>query len=498
MTTKSIIDVDVNDEKFKKFFELFEQYQAKLDGMPENWKKINDATGSTSAAIGAAVSILLEPLQRSSESAAQIVNHLKSATKAQEQFRSATNQSESALKRMGKEADRIAHTIFGMGKFVLKAGAWGVGLASAGVFGLDRLANQAVGTERSALGLGLTTGQYRAFSTDLGRFLNPSILTSVANAQNSYQGRVWLARATGLSPDQLTSMGAGDISSQLAIRAHNWWANTPALMRTESNLQATGFSQAGLTLEDMRRLGATPLGELQSAQARYRQDTGTLDINRQNTNALYDFSRKITLAGQKLESAFITKLSALGPSLGNLITSLEKDAEILLNSILTPKNIKRVQDALQTFADYLGSKDFKNSIATFVNDIGKMAAAIHAAASYLPDVSGGNTAQAPQREFWGGVKNKYNFVPRGEFLPDKYMGPYYGFVNHKNPDYATNMKILGNYEKAGNLPKGLLSSVIMAESSGNPNALSPAGAQGLMQLMPGTAKMYGQSSGPAR
>lgn len=41
------------------------------------------------------------------------------------------------------------------------------------------------------------------------------------------------------------------------------------------------------------------------------------------------------------------------------------------------------------------------------------------------------------------------------------------------------------------VPAGLVRAVLMAESAGNPSAVSVAGAQGLMQLMPGTSAQCG-------
>lgn len=51
--------------------------------------------------------------------------------------------------------------------------------------------------------------------------------------------------------------------------------------------------------------------------------------------------------------------------------------------------------------------------------------------------------------------------------------------------------MFGKLEQLYQLPAGLLKSVAITESAGNPNAMSGAGAQGLFQLMPGTAKDLG-------
>ncbi len=41
------------------------------------------------------------------------------------------------------------------------------------------------------------------------------------------------------------------------------------------------------------------------------------------------------------------------------------------------------------------------------------------------------------------------------------------------------------------VPPALVNAVVMAESAGDPSAISPAGAQGIMQLMPGTSQSCG-------
>ncbi|WP_254661840.1 hypothetical protein [Burkholderia sp. CCA53] len=41
MANKPIINIDVNAEQFKAFYELYEQFEAKVASMPKEWQQID-------------------------------------------------------------------------------------------------------------------------------------------------------------------------------------------------------------------------------------------------------------------------------------------------------------------------------------------------------------------------------------------------------------------------------------------------------------------------
>lgn len=82
-------------------------------------------------------------------------------------------------------------------------------------------------------------------------------------------------------------------------------------------------------------------------------------------------------------------------------------------------------------------------------------------------------ARAAKRSQWEAKQNKAKYTVNRTVLEQAAKYDYAGL------------------EKRYGLPKNLLAALSMQESRGNVNAISPVGARGTMQFMPGTAKQYG-------
>jgi hypothetical protein len=214
MTVRSIIDVEIDPQgAFKAFYEQFREYQEKLEAMPDDWKKINDSISDSHKEFADAFGALSDSQMSSARETRALVEHLRSASDAQKSFRVETGKSKDELDSMGKAAKELAKDLFGIGSFLFKIGALGAGAALgtgiAGIYGMDKLAGNVVGNQRAARGLGMTTGQYKAFGTDFGRYLDPSITGNIADAQNSFSGQMYLGMATGMNSSDVASMDPG-------------------------------------------------------------------------------------------------------------------------------------------------------------------------------------------------------------------------------------------------------------------------------------------------
>ncbi len=522
MTAKSIVQVEVQDEQFREFYSLFQEYQEKLAEGSDAWKatteSIDDAEGAmeklldlsgqhADAATIAAyqATVIAREIRAASASNNALLEGLTKNTKAQKGFANETERSNKAFERLKKNVDGVAHSIFGIGKWILKLGALGGGLAGLGGLlsgiGLKDLAASAVDNQRSARGLGMTTGQLTAFKQDLGDYIDPGVLASVASAQSSYEGRMWLSRALGVRMDEVSSMDPGRVAGQLAMRAHDWWANTPDAMRTKEVYQSTGLAQSGISFDLARQEGNTPMSVLQQRVAMYDKDQSQLNQN--NTDAWANFLREIKQAGNTIETSLQNKLVALAPDLQRFVDAVGKDAGKLIDEIFTPANLQALENGIDKLSDYLGSQRFQQDMKDFADLVGDVVGALRkvhnffnpsrgtpdSAAGQVPNVPVGLDPDEVRRETKGRVGNF-----GGISATDKALGYARHFLNMpSNPE-----AFLADLEKKNDLPAGSLVGQWEKESSKGKNLVGPVlrngdQAIGDFQFTSDTWKQWGKN-----
>ena len=519
MTNKKILSIDIDDEKFKAFYEQWKEFNVDLEDMPAEWKELGESVAQSHEALAAAAGVLLENMNHASLHAKDLVDHLKEAAASQKDFKSATVDSEITLKKMGKEAKEFADSIFNVGKFLMKLDVIGGVTGIGSLWGIDKLANGAIETQRQARGLGLTTGQLKAFQTDFGeRYIDEGTLSSIADARGDLSKQWAIRKTTGLSQSQIDQTDVGTLAAKMAISAHDWWASTPD---SEHNIQfakAKGFLDAGNSFDQVRQWGNTDRGELNRALMQYHQDASQLNIGSGNTDVLYDFKRQLTLAGQILETDFSDKLADLNRSgaLSGFIHALSDDAKVLVDDVLKPENLNKIKDAIDDFTKYLGSDEVKKNIVGFGEDVKTLGEVVASTAKFIaalfPDAGitpndkdttsdehnpNSNAVPDPDNvgansKFW----HPYNFasgksVMGTSYITDQYVGPGFESINPDNPDAQKNLAFFKSLELQNGLPSGVVGALAYDESKGDAHALSPTGAAGLMQLTKATAADMG-------
>lgn len=504
MSNKPIIEVDVNDAQFRGFYELFQQYSAQVEEMPDDWKKVAGATkeaGKFVSDFSKFSDASKESLMLAAIQADAIGKAVGEATKAQKEFASIARNGSSELEKMAKHAKTLGSEVFGIGKFLMKIGTIGFGLTGVGAIlsglGLRDLARSAISNQGEARSIGVTPGQLSAFQTDFGRYVDPSILNRAADAQSDMRKIPYAMLATGQSISAIQNESPDELSMRMMQRAHDWWSNTPLSMRNSQTLQGTGLNQF-MSFEEVRKLGAMTPQEFSAAQTNYRKDASTFNVSDKSTDAWYGFEREIEAAGRLLKTDLTDRLSQLAPDLQHFVDVFSKDAKKLVDDIFTPSNLQSLENGIGKLTDYLGSPAFQQDLKDFAGLIGLVADKMRAAARFLgidtgPALSSGGSLDANevQRETHGGVRA---FTAEANSNAAKYQALSPSFTDKLA---GTVQKMSGEpsyfsaFEKSQGLPAGSLYAQEMVESRGKIGAVSPRGAMGPFQFMPDTAKQYG-------
>lgn len=497
MVAKSVLEIDVNDDKFQSFLEKFREYQSAIGELPEAWREAAQGIGVSAKAT--------ETAQVNSESMAQafadgvasiaaintgldrLNGNLEKANKTQSVFNKSTSGAQKFLNGATKDAKSLAGHIKDATTSLI---SWGTivgvfsGLVGAGgLFGLNRLAAGASAQRFTALGLGTTAGGLNSsavnYQTAVG---NPvATLGAIRDAQLDL-GKRWQFGAMGIkNPDQ----DPAKLLPQMIRSARDIFVrNGSTLQGAEANGLTNFF-----TLDDLNRFKHMSDAEIDAMQKRAEQDSQQLQLSDQTQKQWQDFNVQIQRSGVSIENSFIRGLAPLTPQLSKLSDAFSGAIDTVLKSPELGKWIDGLSNGIQKFGNYLASPEFKSDVESFITGVERLGHAIGKVIDWITGktnltvdgVTSGSSMlsnkevkdpQTGQSYIPGtdGDPRVWGFLKRARKISGIAPTEYDDYFDEAAKKFHVNAK--------------LLKSITGAESSWDPNAVSKAGAQGLMQVMP--------------
>ena len=474
MAVKSILDVEVNDEQFKAYTALFGKYQDALKMMPNAWKQAGEAVGDTQKDIMSMSSALLAQNELLHK---QLLAHLEIGNEV--------GKTESTFDKMTRSTKKVWDNVSGITLSLLKwstiTSAVGTLMGFGGLFGYEALARSAGHARTSAMGLGVTPAQLQAANLVYGNKLGDAggILSNLADTQNDVGKSAKMSAILGIPRRDVSDKNAAELLPEMLEALQKRLKSIP-------NSQLGNMARAlGLTdyasLSDLRILkGMSPeelhaMGKLAPQTA--KDVGGSSEVDRQ----YQDFLTKIGTATQQSENSLITALAPLAGPLGDIIKAFSDDLSVLFKNPAVKQGMTDFATWLAEVPALLGSKETKDAFADFIHGVVGMAKTLQAFIKWF-----GSDKQSPADS----KRQMEELTPPPLFIPQAYHPDDNGPMRAMNASYRTGGPMRqsfarGNYsgqfgslEKQYDLPSGLLNSTMMAESGGNDNSISSAGAQG--------------------
>lgn len=502
---RSILEIDVADEKFKAFLALYQKYQDELKKLPQFWQgataaiedaadatdKVADATDrvvdatdrvvdangkvvETTEAAGKSAASMNEVVAAIGASTALIVEGMVATAGATERADHAMKSTAGHAKSI---ASSIAHTTVNLAKWAtLSLGAGLIG-GGVGLFGLDALAGAVSGQRKSALGLGITTGEQQAFDVNFGSRLVGSDFLSGVQGVKSDLAQQWQFAALGIPMSEVQ----GDDTAQLGIdviqRARTLWQQAGPGGHNTQWMQAHGLG-GFMDYATWQRIGQASPAEMAQYQAQYQRDAQTMGAPNQTQIDWQNFSVQMKRAADQIESVFVRGLDPLIPALTKLSTSVTTALGDFLSNPHLKDWIADLGRAIETLGTYIGSDKFRSDIKAFVDDIGYAAEKLGNDLRFfglLPPLPPPDAPNNAGRSDLPKVDEHHGII-------QKLFNPGGGW------DFS-------GIEKANNLPTGLLAAIGTQESgltvAPRDSVKNDKHYQGMFQLGPEVQHDYG-------
>ncbi|EPV7326998.1 lytic transglycosylase domain-containing protein [Klebsiella oxytoca] len=497
MVAKSIVDIDVNDDKFVAFMERFREYQSALDDLPEAWRVaavgIGESSKETEKAkgeakgLGAEFNAVAEAILTINSGIDRLNTNLEDSKKKQDEFNKSTRSAKGFLSDATKDAKSLAGhikeataSLLSWGGIVgIFTGVLGVG----GLFGINRLAATTGAQRFTSLGLGTSIGALDSTAINYQKALgNPAgTLGAIRDNQMDLSKR-WTFQAMGINnPDQ----DPAKLLPQMIRNARDIFVQNGSTLQ---GAQAHGLTNF-FTLDDLNRFKNMSDEEITAMEKRAQQDARMLQITDQQARQWQDFNVQLDYSSQSIRNTFVRGLGPLTPQLSKLSDALSGAIDTVLKSPELGKWIDGLARGIERFGNYLSSPEFTSDVLSFMDGVKRLGQSV----SRLIDLFAGKISLS---EFMSGsssilgsstredAEGSQPYVPGSESDPRvwgvlKWGKMASGVAPTQYDDYFSEAA------KKYNVDPRWLKAIAAGESSWDQNAVSKAGAKGLMQVMPG-------------
>ncbi|ECD4287075.1 hypothetical protein E0X61_14345 [Salmonella enterica subsp. enterica serovar Potsdam] len=380
MAAKSIVEIDVQDEKFQSFLEKFNEYQKSLSELPEQWRgavhglgeaaketeRVRDGTEGITKAFADGVAALASV----NDGLDRLNGNLEKATKTQTEFNKKSGGARNFLNKASKDAKSLAGHIKDATTSLL---SWGTvlglfpGLAGAGgLWGLNHLAGNASAQRFTAMGLGTTAGGLNSTAVDFQKALgNPvGTLGAIRDAQLDLSKR-WQFRAMGVdNPDR----DPAELLPEMIKAARDIFVRNGS---TQQGAEAYGLTNY-FTLDDLNRFKKMSDEEIDAMAKQAQQDARRLQLTDQQLRQWQDFNIQLDRSKVSIGNTFIRGLAPLAPELGKLSDAFSGAIETVLKSPELGKWIDGLSDGIRRFGNYLASPEFQKDVEAFISGVERL------------------------------------------------------------------------------------------------------------------------------
>lgn len=396
MAAKSIVEIDVQDEKFQSFLEKFNEYQKALSELPEQWRgaahglgeaaketeRVRDGTEGITKAFADGVAALASV----NDGLDRLNGNLEKATKTQTEFNKKSGGARNFLNKASKDAKSLAGHIKDATTSLL---SWGTvlglfsGLAGAGgLWGLNHLAGNASAQRFTAMGLGTTAGGLNSTAVDFQKALgNPvGTLGAIRDAQLDLSKR-WQLRAMGVdNPDR----DPAELLPEMIKAARDIFVRNGS---TQQGAEAYGLTNY-FTLDDLNRFKKMSDEEIDAMAKQAQQDTRRLQLTDQQLRQWQDFNIQLDRSKVSIGNTFIRGLAPLVPVLGKLSDAFSDAIETVLKSPELGKWIDGLSDGIRRFGNYLASPEFQKDVEAFISGVERLGRVIGKVIDWISGKSG--------------------------------------------------------------------------------------------------------------